>query len=80
MPISANGVTGRIALVAPSGSHLPEVAVSLIDGDAIDPRDQGASVIESVDGEVHLGEDILSDVFGVIPVVQNSAKHPKDLD
>jgi hypothetical protein len=65
-------VTGRIAFVEPLGSPFPQVTVSLIDSDAIDPCEQGAAVIESVNREVHLGEDVLSNVFGVSPVIQYS--------
>jgi hypothetical protein len=40
---------------------------------------RGAVVIKSVNRKVHLGEDVLSYVFGVCPVVQDSVKDAKNL-
>jgi hypothetical protein len=54
------------------------VTVSLIDSDAIDPGEQRTAAIEPVNREVHVGEDILSEVLGVSPVVQYSAKDSKN--
>src|SRR5262249_15512839 len=78
MQVGAGRVAGQIAFVEPPGSPFPQVTVSLIDSDAIDPGEQRAAVIELVNREVHLGEDFLSDVLGVSPVVQYSVKDPKN--
>jgi hypothetical protein len=78
MQIGVGRFTGRIAFVEPPGSPFPQVTVSLVDSDAIDPCEQKTAVIESVNREVHLGEDVLSDVLGVSPMVQYSVKDSKN--
>jgi hypothetical protein len=78
MQIGAGRIAGGVPFAEPPGSLFPQVTVSLIDSDAIDPCEQGAAVIKSVNLEVHLGEDVLSDVFGVSPVVQYSVEDSKN--
>jgi hypothetical protein len=74
----AGRVTERTILVEPAGARVSQVTVSLIDSDAIDPGEEGAAMIESVNRKVHLGEDVLSDVLGVSAVVQDSVEDSKN--
>jgi hypothetical protein len=52
--------------------------VALVDGDLVDPGQQGTAAVEALDGEIDFGEDLLGDVFGVLTIPQDSIDSRKN--
>jgi hypothetical protein len=45
----------------------PQLVVTLVDGDAVEPREERPLLIELREGEIDFGEDLLRHVLRVVP-------------